>query len=92
VTGAQSVDLKPRTIQIYAIDVIDFAYPFLKLKIDCGRGTYIRAIARDLGEQLAVGGYLMQLRRTRIGEFSIDGAVRIDQLTPENLGSYLRAV
>ncbi|MBC8105127.1 MAG: tRNA pseudouridine(55) synthase TruB, partial [Anaerolineae bacterium] len=59
---------------------------------DCGRGTYIRAIARDLGKTLGVGGYLTQLRRTRIGAFSIDEAVSIDQLSPEKLISNLHAV
>ncbi|MBC8106258.1 MAG: tRNA pseudouridine(55) synthase TruB [Anaerolineae bacterium] len=92
VRDGQTVELKPRTVQVYSIDLLNFEYPSLQLKIDCGRGTYIRAIARDLGDVLGVGGYLTQLRRTRIGAFSIDDAISIDQLSPEKLISNLRAV
>ena len=92
VRDGQQVDLKPRTVQIYSIDVIDFAYPFLKLKIDCGRGTYVRAIARDIGEVLGVGGYLTQLRRTHIGAFSVDDSIRLQDLNETNLHERLRAL
>jgi len=88
----QLVELKPRTVNVYAIDLLHFDYPYLKLRIDCGRGTYIRAIARDLGEALGVGGYLTELRRTRIGEFTIELAVSPEQLTAENLTSHLRTI
>ncbi|CAN5633870.1 hypothetical protein BH09PLA1_BH09PLA1_06540 [soil metagenome] len=92
VREGETVELKPRIVNIYSIDLLRFEYPFLQLKIDCGRGTYIRAIARDLGEKLGVGGYLTQLRRTRIGQFSIADAVTPAQLSSENLSKCLRAV
>jgi tRNA pseudouridine55 synthase len=92
VRDGQLVDLKPRTVQVYSIDVIRFDYPFLQLTIDCGRGTYIRAIARDLGEALGAGGYLTQLRRTRIGNFRISDATTLDALTGENLFQHIRSV
>ena len=76
----------------YAAELLEFEYPEVQVRINCGRGTYIRAIARDLGEALSVGGYLTALRRTRIGDFSIENAVSPEQLTAENLPSYLRAI
>ena len=61
------VDLKPRTVRIDRIDLLACQWPYLNVRVECGRGTYIRAIARDLGEILKTGGYLTTLRRTRIG-------------------------
>jgi tRNA pseudouridine55 synthase len=60
------------------------------VRIICGRGTYIRAIARDLGADLGCGGYLTALRRTKIGQFSVDQAVKLDQLTKENAPEHVR--
>ena len=57
----------------------------MKLRIDCGRGTYIRAIARDLGEMLKTGGYLTELRRTRIGAFDIADAVTLERLDQDGV-------
>lgn len=85
------VKLQPRTVQVYGTDVIDYQWPLLKLRIDCGRGTYIRAMARDLGAALDVGGYLTQLRRTRVGDFNIDGAVTLDRLATDGVEAHLYA-
>jgi len=76
----QAVELKPRTVTVYGIELLDYASPFLRLRIDCGRGTYIRSIARDLGARLGVGGHLTQLRRTRVGEYHVDRAVTLEAL------------
>jgi tRNA pseudouridine55 synthase len=92
VRDGQVVSLQPRTVQVYSIVLAEFTYPLLSLKIDCGRGTYIRAIARDLGEALGVGGYLTQLRRTRIGQFDIADAITPEQLSAENLATHVRAI
>jgi tRNA pseudouridine55 synthase len=75
--------MQPRVIRIDAIDLLDYAWPFVQLRIDCGRGTYVRAIARDLGVALEVGGYLTQLRRTRIGAYNVASAVAPEALTPD---------
>lgn len=76
----QTVELKPSQIKINKIEILDYKWPKLQLRIDCGKGTYIRAIARDLGEALGVGGYLSALERTRVGEMSIDQASRIEEV------------
>jgi tRNA pseudouridine55 synthase len=87
--GQQHLELQPRTVHVYSIQIDSYDWPLLKLVIDCGRGTYIRSIARDLGAALDVGGYLAALRRTRIGRYTIDRAVRLDQLDRQNIGSYV---
>jgi tRNA pseudouridine55 synthase len=86
------VALEPRPVRVYGIELLDYAWPDLRLRIDCGRGTYIRAIARDLGERLDVGGYLTELRRTRVGVFDVKDAVTMDRLTPEMLIGRLQSV
>lgn len=86
------VKLEPRTVHVYGIDLLDFCWPLLRLRIDCGRGTYIRSIARDLGEALNVGGYLTELRRTRVGEFSIDSAITIEQLQADGVAGHVHPI
>ena len=86
----EAVEMKPRTVVVYGIERLDYAWPELSLRIDCGRGTYIRSIARDLGEALSVGGYLTALRRTRVGRFELKNAASIEQLTEGTLESMLQ--
>lgn len=74
------VEREPVEVTIHAIRVTRFDLPELGVEVDCGSGTYIRAIARDLGEALGVGGHLTVLRRTRVGRFSIDTALPLDSL------------
>jgi tRNA pseudouridine55 synthase len=79
------VNLKPRPVDVYSIVLRDYQWPVLRLEVECGRGTYIRALARDLGRVLGTGGYLLALRRTRIGSFGTDQAVGLEQLTSRNV-------
>ncbi len=58
--------------------------------VDCGRGTYIRAIARDLGDRLGCGGYLTELRRTRVGIHATENSVSIEQLKADGVEHHLR--
>lgn len=83
VREGEQVELAARRVTIAAIEVKRIARgPFLDVDIDvsCSSGTYIRAIARDLGEALGVGGHLTALRRTRIGGFGLDAAATLDEL------------
>lgn len=70
----QEVEIKSRKITIHQMDFVSLEDNFLKLIIHCGKGTYIRSLARDIGESLDSGGYLVGLKRTRIGEHSLEGA------------------
>ncbi len=72
------VDLKPKSVRIDRIDVLNFEVADLELDIQCGKGTYIRSIARDLGRTLGCGAYLTGLRRTRVGPFRAEDALTID--------------
>ena len=84
------VELKPREVQIDAIEILGWDWPLLKLRIDCGRGTYIRAIARDIGEKLGVGGYLLELRRTRVGRFDTGNGVTLEQIERDGVAAHLQ--
>jgi tRNA pseudouridine55 synthase len=87
--GAE-VKLEPRPVRVYGIEVMRYDWPDLNLRIDCGRGTYIRSIARDLGEQLDAGGHLVQLRRTAIGRFRVEDAFTLEKLRAMEIGAALR--
>jgi tRNA pseudouridine55 synthase len=76
----EAVELKARTVRVDAIERLAYDWPRLELRITCGRGTYIRSIARDLGKLLGTGGHLTALRRTAIGDFTIDRAFPMQQL------------
>ncbi|HTU22981.1 MAG TPA: tRNA pseudouridine(55) synthase TruB [Gemmataceae bacterium] len=74
----EEVMLRPRSVRIYAVQILDYAYPYLELKVDCGKGTYIRSLARDLGERLGCGALVQSLRRTRVGPFTAEEALTLD--------------
>ncbi|HEY7117226.1 MAG TPA: tRNA pseudouridine(55) synthase TruB [Tepidisphaeraceae bacterium] len=88
----QEVEIKPRIVTVHALDVLEYAWPTLRIRVECGRGTYIRAIARDLGEALGTGGYLTQLRRTFVGPFRVENGVTLETLQGEGVERYLNAV
>jgi tRNA pseudouridine55 synthase len=86
----ETVELKPRRVKVYAIELLRYDWPALELRIDCGRGTYVRSIARDVGEALGTDGYLTALRRTKVGVFSADAAVTVDTLQQDGVERHLR--
>ncbi|MDE6582068.1 MAG: tRNA pseudouridine(55) synthase TruB [Duncaniella sp.] len=75
------VNLKPKTLVIDLIEVVSFDPDLMELtlRIVCSKGTYIRALARDIGEALGSGAHLTALRRTRVGDVSVDSCLSIDQ-------------
>lgn len=82
--------LSPRPVRIDAIRIAGYDWPMLDLVIDCGKGTYIRSMARDIGAALGTGGVLAGLRRTRVGAFTIEQARTPDALPdPLTLGDLL---
>lgn len=84
VRAGESVELAAREVTVSRFDLLDQrrvdGFLDLDVIVDCSSGTYIRALARDLGDMLGVGGHLTALRRTRVGGFEVDGAVGIDEL------------
>lgn len=80
-----SVDLRPKKVFIKKIEIIDYIEPLLTLRISCSKGTYIRAIARDLGEKLGCGAYVSSLIRDRVGDFNLNDSVSLDILLKEKI-------
>jgi tRNA pseudouridine55 synthase len=68
------LELDPHPVSVYGITLRSLALPEAEIEVSCSAGTYIRAIARDVGSELGVGGHLTRLRRLRIGDFSVDEA------------------
>jgi len=79
----EDVVLEPRPIRISAFTIERIELPKVYFKVVCSTGTYIRSLAHDYGKALGVGGYLSGLRRTRIGEFSVNDAYTIEQFAEE---------
>lgn len=73
------IERKPRTVHIAGIDLIAFRNPILILRVICSKGTYMRSLAHDIGDQLGVGAYLERLVRTRVGDFHIEESVSMDR-------------
>ncbi len=74
-----------RTVTIHRIEVLRYEYPELDLDIECGSGTYIRALGRDLGAALGTAGVMSALERTSIGQFNVDQAIALDCISLETL-------
>ncbi|MBI5412704.1 tRNA pseudouridine(55) synthase TruB [Candidatus Peregrinibacteria bacterium] len=77
--------LKPNKIKIHSIEILSYAWPVLKIRVQCGSGTYIRSLARDMGKALGVGGYLSALTRTRVGDFFLKNCIGIEAIAPEKI-------
>ena len=78
------VELKPKTLVIDEIELTEFNLPDITIRVVCSKGTYIRALARDIGEALQSGGHLIALRRTRVGDYRVE-----DCLNPEKFTEWL---
>ena len=74
----EEVELKAKRITIKSIEIEDFSLPTVKLRVVCGKGTYIRSLARDIGEELNCGAYLTGLIRTRVGNYQLEDAFGVD--------------
>jgi len=72
--------LKPRPVRVDRIELLQFQPPLLELEVACGKGTYIRTLAHDLGQRLGCGAHLAGLTRTRVGPFTLDSAVTLAEL------------
>lgn len=80
----ESVYLSPRKIKIYSIKLNNYNYPILQITVRVSSGTYIRALARDIGRKLGVGAYLNNLNRNAIGEYKLKNAVKLENLTKDS--------
>lgn len=79
----QDVEIKPKTLVIDEIELISFSDNVAKIRVVCSKGTYIRALARDIGQALNSGAHLIGLQRTRIGEVTLSGCRTLEQFESE---------
>lgn len=74
------IERVPSIINIHSIEILEYKWPELKIKVACSTGTYIRALGHDIGQVLGCGAYLTQLRRIKVGDFDVKDSVLLDDL------------
>ncbi|WP_457641786.1 tRNA pseudouridine(55) synthase TruB [Persephonella sp.] len=74
------VQLKPKEVTIYSIEILKIDLPFFTIKVHCSSGTYIRSLIKEIGDSLDCGAYVYSLRRTKVGKFSVENSLTLDQL------------
>jgi tRNA pseudouridine55 synthase len=74
------IERPERTVQISRIDLISVHLPYLDLRVNCSKGTYIRTLCDDIGMELGIGGHMVSLQRTRVGDFRIENSVSLEDL------------
>ena len=85
----QLVELSPREVMIHQIELDDYQFPFLRLQICCGSGTYIRSLGRDIAQALGSSAVMSQLVRTSIGEFAVETACTLEDLQQQGVAEHL---
>jgi len=80
----RELDIPPRPVVVHEIRLARYEWPVLEIDVRCGGGTYIRALARDIGKSLGVGGYCAALTRTEVGPFHLDQAKKVEALDVQN--------
>jgi tRNA pseudouridine55 synthase len=80
----QSVELAARPAVIREIEVLDYHWPLLRIRVVTGRGVYIRSLARDIGTALGTAGYIESLERTRVGRFTMSDVVPLERLRKDS--------
>lgn len=88
----KEVELEARPVTIYKNEFVSYEYPFVKFVSSVGSGTYIRSLVEDLGKNLGTGAYMSDLRRTRVGKFSIVEATAVETLNGETLPELLQPI
>jgi tRNA pseudouridine55 synthase len=88
--AGREVDLAPRTVTVYRIDMRSYEWPRLELEIECGSGTYIRSIVRDIGQSLGCGALVEALVRTAVGPFTLADALIPQDLSAASISVQLR--
>ncbi|HWP31420.1 MAG TPA: tRNA pseudouridine(55) synthase TruB [Fimbriimonadales bacterium] len=81
----EEVQRKPKKITIYHFEINDYNPPVASFRVVCSKGTYVRTLCHDLGLKLSCGAYLSALTRTRMGEFTLDKACQLDEISVEKL-------
>ncbi len=85
----KTVERKPSLVTVSELALLSYEPPRFSVRVRCSSGTYVRTLAHDIGKRLGTGAYLDQLRRTKIGDFSVEQAAPLRQLTKENWEGFL---
>ncbi|MFO0702377.1 MAG: hypothetical protein U0514_00625 [Candidatus Andersenbacteria bacterium] len=88
--AGKPIDRKPRQVVVHELTLLAYAYPHVEVECRVSSGTYIRALARDVGATLKTGGLLATLRRTRVGSFSLEDAHTLDDVQRSPLATLLQ--
>jgi tRNA pseudouridine55 synthase len=81
--AGETIEVKTRNVEVSTFEITDVDLPEISFKVKCSKGTYIRSLAHDLGSVLGVGGVLVALRRTKIGDYNVDNAQTIKEFQEE---------
>lgn len=84
-----TIERQPTTIEIFQIRLLKYDFPLLKIRVHCSSGTYIRALAHDIGKRLGCGAYLKELERIAVGTYNIDKTARVNEINKNNWGDFL---
>lgn len=87
--AGEKVDIEPRKIEIYKIDLNKYDKNIISFVVSCSKGTYIRSLCEDIAEKLNTVGYMKNLKRLQVGEFNIKDAVYIDDIDLKNVNDHL---
>lgn len=87
--AGKEVVIEPRKVTIYDISDIAYDYPLVKFTAKVSSGTYIRTLVEDIGKTLGTGAYMTALRRTRVGNFTLESAVDPDEVIPDSITAHL---
>lgn len=82
--AGKQVEMPRRKVKIYEIEILDYGWPILKIRCKVSSGTYIRALAEDIGEALGTGAYLTELRRTQVGGYRVEEAEELETYLGEH--------
>lgn len=88
----KKVEIKPRNIRVYELELLDFSETTIKVRVKCSKGTYIRSLAIDIGKQLGCGGHLIALQRTQSGPFNLEQAFTLEQLKGLNFEEKIASI
>lgn len=76
----KEIERKPRTVYIHGIEILEISLPYVKMRVSCSKGTYIRTLCHDIGQQLGCGGCMDQLKRTKVSRFEIQNARTLHEI------------
>ena len=76
----EAVDIPPRPVCVHGLEILQYVWPRVEISIHCAKGFYVRSLARDLGMALGTGGHCVSIRRTAVGPFVIENAIKLEDV------------